>query len=133
MSLCNFLCNVKGKDWEAHVAAMSAGQAKSIYLHDIQEAWPDVPYTSIVARRLAGPPANKAEELQRQCDSWNEPHPIGTTVAYHPVIGEPDCRLRKTQTGAYVLSGHTAVLFLRGETGCVALDAVAPMPTGGPK
>jgi hypothetical protein len=63
-------------------------------------------------------------ELQKQCDIWNRACPIGTLVQYHPVIGEPAYRLRKTKTQASILSGHTAVIWLEGESGCVALDAV---------
>jgi hypothetical protein len=63
-------------------------------------------------------------QLEKQCHIWNRACPIGTEVQYHPVIGRPEYRLRKTKTGAYVLSGHTAVIWLEGESGCVALDAV---------
>lgn len=70
------------------------------------------------------PPQKSLAELQKQCDIWNRACPIGTDVQYHPVIGEPLCRLRKTASKAQVLSGHTAVIWLDGERGCVALDAV---------
>jgi hypothetical protein len=63
-------------------------------------------------------------ELQKQCDIWNRACPIGTLVQYHPVIGEAAYRLRKTSSPAQVLSGHTAVIWLEDERGCVALDAV---------
>lgn len=61
---------------------------------------------------------------QRQCDHWNRHHAVGIMVRFYPVIGLPDYRLRKTRSEAYMLSGHTAVIFLDGESGCVALDAV---------
>ena len=63
------------------------------------------------------------ENLEIRCKAWNLEHPIGTEVAYHPVIRESAYRLRRTRSEAYVLSGHTAVVFLDGESGCVALDA----------
>jgi hypothetical protein len=65
-----------------------------------------------------------AELKQRECDRFNALVAVGTDVEYHPVIGEPKWRVRKTRTPASVLSGHTAVVWLEGEAGCVALDAV---------
>jgi hypothetical protein len=71
----------------------------------------------------------KTAELVEQCDQWNQQHPVGTLVEYHPVIDAPEHRLRKTRSRASVLSGHTAVVFLEDESGCVALDACVPVPT----
>jgi hypothetical protein len=68
------------------------------------------------------------KKLQRQCDEWNSVHPIGTTVAYHPVIGGEYHRIRTTRSGAVILGGHTAVVWLNGESGCVALEACAVVP-----
>jgi len=67
------------------------------------------------------------ELLEKRCAQWNAKHPIGTEVEYHPVIGAPAFRLRKTRTQAQVLSGHTAVVWLEGESGCVALEACVPV------
>ena len=66
-------------------------------------------------------------ELQKQVDGWNKRHLIGSHVRFHPVIGEPEYRLRATAGEAFVLSGHTACVFLEGERGCVALDACEPV------
>lgn len=66
--------------------------------------------------------------LALQVEKWNLKHPVGTLVEYHPVIGEPAHELRKTRTRADVLSGHTAVVWLEGKSGCVALDACVPVP-----
>jgi hypothetical protein len=62
-------------------------------------------------------------ELDRQVADWNLTVPIGSEVEYHPVIGEPAYRTGKTRSAAFVLSGHTACVFLEGVAGCVALDA----------
>jgi len=67
------------------------------------------------------------EKLQEICDRWNESFHIGTLVEYHPVIGEETHRLRKTCTLAQVLSGHTPVVWLEGERGCVCLEACVPV------
>lgn len=61
--------------------------------------------------------------LERICREWNEKYPVGTEVEYHPVIDEPEHRIRTTRTEAQVLSGHTAVIWLNGERGCVCLEA----------
>jgi hypothetical protein len=65
--------------------------------------------------------------LELRCAEWNAKHRVGTKVEYHPVIGEKDHRLTRTRSAAYVLSGHTAVLFVESESGCVALDACVPV------
>lgn len=65
------------------------------------------------------------KQLQAQCDRWNERFSVGTEVAYYPVMNDKAYEVRKTQSTAYVLSGHTAVLFLLGKAGCVSLDHCA--------
>jgi hypothetical protein len=62
--------------------------------------------------------------LERRCHNWNSGHSVGSEVEYHPVIGEEAHRITKTRSEAYVLSGHTAVIFVEGQSGCVALEAV---------
>lgn len=79
---------------------------------------------------MNGPKRNQRpilEHLQAQCDLWNMAYPVGTSVEYHPVINEPADRIRTTRTPAQVLSGHTAVMWLNGESGCVPLDACVPI------
>jgi hypothetical protein len=61
---------------------------------------------------------------QRQCDRWNKQCAVGSLVRFYPVTGRAEYRLRRTRSEAYMLSGHTAVVFLEGESGCVALDNV---------
>ena len=68
------------------------------------------------------PPNPKA--LQRRCDRFNELHPVGAAVRYHPVIGEKKHRETKTRSAARVLSGHSPVVWVEGEAGCVHLDAI---------
>lgn len=70
-------------------------------------------------------------QLDAQASKWNEKHPIGTKVNFHPLIGRPESRPGVTRSAATVLSGHTAVVWLEGEAGCVALDALEiPKETG---
>lgn len=76
-----------------------------------------------------------------QARRWNERYQPGQPVLYYP-SGAPDPKPRetKTTTSAYVLSGHTAVCFVAGVRGCVALDALEPfdpadfiVPSGRPR
>lgn len=60
--------------------------------------------------------------LQRQCDQWNAANPIGQIVTVQFDSG--DIKLTKTRSAAYVLSGHSAVVFLDGISGCYSLDRV---------
>jgi hypothetical protein len=64
--------------------------------------------------------------LEKACNDFNSRYPVGTEVEYHPIIDEPEHRIRKTRSKASVLSGHTAVVWLEGESGCVCLEAVVP-------
>lgn len=54
-----FACSVKGAPWGEHhervVHAHSRGQAKSQYLRDVRDAWPDLPYTAVRCRRVPSP------------------------------------------------------------------------------
>jgi hypothetical protein len=70
------------------------------------------------------PRRKSLNELKAECIVWNHEHPVGTAVVYHPVIGEPAGRETKTRSEAYVLGDHTAVVFVEGVAGCVALDAL---------
>lgn len=66
-------------------------------------------------------------QLKRLCDNWNARHAQGIAVRYYPVIGGKEFREGYTTGRAFVLSGHSAVLFVSCATGCVALEAVEPI------
>lgn len=70
------------------------------------------------------PTRKTLKTLERECREWNAKHAIGTVVKYFPIIGGSDFREHATRSEASVLSGHTAVIWLDGVSGCVALDAV---------
>lgn len=65
--------------------------------------------------------------LMERCRQWNATYPIGAEVEYHSVIGTDRHVLTRTNSVAYVLSGHTAVCFVDGAIGCVALDTLVPV------
>lgn len=66
----------------------------------------------------------------RAVEEWNEHHPIGTEVSVEMDSGE--IRATKTRSEAQMLgaepsrndSGHTAVIFLEGISGCYLLSRV---------
>lgn len=63
--------------------------------------------------------------LQTECDRFNAKVPVGAAVTCKMDGGE----LRETVTvsPAEVLSGHSAVIWLQGISGCYLLDRVAPL------
>lgn len=72
----------------------------------------------------------RASRLQDQVDSWNAQNEVGAAVTVTKDNGD---EIHTTTRGkAYVLSGHTAVIFLDGISGCYALDrvraAIKPRP-----
>jgi hypothetical protein len=73
------------------------------------------------------PKPQSEAQLLRQCADWNARWPIGTEVRYHPVQGEAHFSRHLTTSEAYVLSGHTAVIFLDSHSGCVSLDHCVPL------
>ena len=60
-----------------------------------------------------------------KCVAFNAAHPVGTTVRYWRGVreGEPS-GTGKTRSEAQVLSGHTAVIWIEGCSGCIALSHV---------
>ncbi|GHJ11191.1 hypothetical protein TPA0907_55580 [Micromonospora humidisoli] len=59
--------------------------------------------------------------------AFNDRHPIGTPVRYWPGVREGDGRTARTRTQAQLLSGHTAVVWLDGVSGCIALTHIQPI------
>ena len=67
-------------------------------------------------------PGNPAKEVEQ----WNATVRVGDTVEYRdPPRAEP--QQFTTRTEAEVLSGHTAVVWLNGKSGCVACSACRPL------
>ena len=61
-----------------------------------------------------------AAQLQAACNKFNAAHPVGATVTVQLDGGQ----IRETVTAseAQVLSGHSAVIWLDGVSGCYLLD-----------
>jgi hypothetical protein len=63
-----------------------------------------------------------AAQLQAACDEFNAANQVGAAVTVQLDSGE--VRETVTTSEAQVLSGHTAVIWLMGVSGCYALDRV---------
>lgn len=70
--------------------------------------------------------ARNAAALRRQCGAFNLLHPVGARVRAWPGLFREGRSIEGEvrEPGAYVLSGHTAVVFVTGCRGCVAISHV---------
>lgn len=66
--------------------------------------------------------APSQQKLQKQCDAWNSANAVGAAVKVR--LDSDEIRETRTRTEAQVLSGHSAVIWLEGITGCYLLDRV---------
>lgn len=64
-------------------------------------------------------------QLQVVCDKFNAVHPVGTAVSVKLDGGEVHETV--TTSEAQVLSGHSAVVWLKGISGCYLLGRLAPI------
>jgi hypothetical protein len=63
-------------------------------------------------------------KLQATCDAWNAKYPIGTPViCKKDGVGDVET---VTTSSAQVLSGHSAVIWMEGISGCYLLSCVRP-------
>lgn len=72
--------------------------------------------------------AIQLSKLQATCDAWNAKYPIGTPV----MLKEDFCdepAPTTTRSTAQVLSGHSAVVWLTGVSGCYHLTHVRAATT----
>ncbi|MCP4619955.1 MAG: hypothetical protein GY844_26395 [Bradyrhizobium sp.] len=63
--------------------------------------------------------------LQKQVDDFNARYPVGQQVSVRKDGG--DGVVTTTRARAEVLSGHSAVIWLDGISGCYLLDRVTPL------
>ncbi len=74
--------------------------------------------------RNSPPSRQTVAEMTRQIEVFNEKVAVGDPVAYRRDDGE--LFHTKTRSAAYILSGHTAVIFLEEMAGAVLLSRVNP-------
>lgn len=63
-------------------------------------------------------------EIQQRVNDWNEEHEVGTSVRFWPGLKKGEPRLGVTSSEAWVLSGHAAVVKVKGYPGCISLSHV---------
>ena len=66
------------------------------------------------------------KRLQAEVEAFNARVPLGAEVDYFEYEGAPLVR-HKTRTEAQILSGHTAVVWLAGKSGCVCTSHCIPV------
>lgn len=64
---------------------------------------------------------------QKECDKFNARVNVGDIVEFSDVIGYSVPVAYCTRTEASVLSGHTAVVWLEGKSGCVCVSHCVPV------
>ncbi len=65
------------------------------------------------------------QSLQSIVDEFNRQCPVGAPVRAWPYVkGDKSGFGTVTRSEAYVLSGHTPVVFVEGHSGCIALSHV---------
>ncbi len=69
----------------------------------------------------------KRPNPQKMVDSFNARVKVGDRVEYSEVVGMSKPTVYVTRTPAEVLSGHTAVVWLDGKSGCVAVSHCVPI------
>lgn len=64
----------------------------------------------------------------RQVEAFNQTYPIGTGVRYWAGLKVGEGKRSTTRSQAQLLGGHTAVVWVKGEAGCIALSHVLVLP-----
>lgn len=70
----------------------------------------------------------QAAKLKKTCDDWNAAHPVGTAVMVK-LDGQDEPVATTTRSTAQILSGHSAVIWLDGISGCYLLTHVRAAAT----
>lgn len=74
----------------------------------------------------------KRPNPQKEVDAFNARVKVGDAVEYSEVVGLGTPAVYRTRTEAEILSGHTAVVWLEGKSGCVSVSHCAPARAGSP-
>lgn len=69
----------------------------------------------------------RTKSPQDEADLWNREHDVGTLVRCWAFDRESAPKVGRTRSHAEVLSGHTAVVWIDGIAGCIALSHVEPV------
>jgi hypothetical protein len=63
------------------------------------------------------------KKLQKECDDFNAKYPVGTQVLLKKDFIDVPVKT-KVRHEAYILSGHSAVAFFEGISGCYLISCV---------
>lgn len=66
----------------------------------------------------------RSKALEAEVRAFNMRFRVGDEVEYFEVIGASKAERYRTRTEAQILSGHTAVVWLEGKSGCVCCSHV---------
>lgn len=61
-------------------------------------------------------------------EEFNDLYGVGTSVNYHPIIGQADHVKTLTRSEAWTLPNGQAVVQVAGKAGCVSLEAISVDP-----
>jgi hypothetical protein len=89
-----------------------------------------MPVAPGICKVTAAHKAPTREALQALCDAFNFECSIGSPVAVN-IDGRTKPLITTTRSAAQVLSGHSAVVWLEGVSGCYDLEHVAPITSPG--
>jgi hypothetical protein len=64
-------------------------------------------------------PKPNLKKLEQEVAAFNRRFQVGDDVDYMEVIDSGKVQRLRTRTPAQILSGHTAVVWLEGKSGCV--------------
>ena len=70
--------------------------------------------------------AANPHHLKAACERFNIAHPVGSEVQFQRCTGA-EWHTTRVRHEAYVLSGHSAVCFLDGVSGCFSIDFTRPV------
>lgn len=71
---------------------------------------------------MPAPKRPSFHQMNAACSDWNAKNPVGTLVSFESIKGQGETHRGKSTTEAQVMGGHSAVIWLEGKSGCVALD-----------
>jgi hypothetical protein len=113
---------LKLHDYQREAAARMAGRTSLVL--DMMPVAPGI------CKVTAAHKAPTREALQAKCDAFNFECSIGSPVAVN-IDGRTKPLITTTRSAAQVLSGHSAVVWLEGVSGCYDLEHVAPITSPG--
>lgn len=117
------------RDMGESFRAATLGKAKYQAWKILKDCYPGYPFTDLRGYKLsdADLPSAEALRLAEQAaavERWDRNVPRGTPVRYWPGTKDDPPRYGKTCTAAYLLGGHTAVVWITTARGCIALSHV---------